>query len=351
MAIFKTFGSNPSGNDLERINASPNYKDGVFQNRSPTASLVKGASMMKIMWRFFTKPRNTKPPAILPSVKTDIKSLQGDKPIVVWFGHSSYFIWCKGKNILIDPVFCGYASPFSFTGKSFKGADIYTADDFPVIDVLILTHDHYDHLDYKTVLELEPKTKKICTSLGVGSHLKYWGIDPAKIAEFDWWDSKQITGDNSAGDIELIAAPARHFSGRLFTRSKTLWSSFILKTGDYRIYIGADSGYDSHFKEIGEQYGPFDIAILESGQYNEYWPYIHMMPEETVQAAADLKAKVLLPVHWGKFAIALHPWDEPIKRVIAKAKELNVQVTTPMIGEPVILDSSYPRQEWWLTVK
>jgi L-ascorbate metabolism protein UlaG (beta-lactamase superfamily) len=343
MAIFKTFGRNPSGKGLETIKTSPNYRDGVFQNLSLTESLVKGASYLKITWRFFTKPRNTAPPKTLPSVKTNLGSLKGDKPVIVWFGHSSYFIHINGKNILVDPVFCGYASPFSFTGKSFRGADIYTAADFPDLDILILTHDHYDHLDYKTVLKLQSKTKHICTSSGVGSHLRYWGVDPAIITEFDWWDSKQIT-DN----IELIAAPARHFSGRSFTRNKTLWSSFILKSGSYRIYIGSDSGYDTHFKAIGEKYGPFDIAILESGQYNESWPYIHMMPEETVQASVDLNAKLLLPVHWGKFALGLHPWDEPIRRVITKANELNVKVTSPMIGEPIILDSSYPREQWWL---
>jgi L-ascorbate metabolism protein UlaG (beta-lactamase superfamily) len=298
------------------------------------------------MWRFFNKPKNTAPPKPLPCVKTDIALLTSDKPVIVWFGHSSYFIHINGKNILVDPVFSGYASPFSFTGKSFKGSPVYTADDFPAIDILILTHDHYDHLDYRTILMLQSKTKTICTSSGVGSHLRYWGIDKEMITEFDWWESKQVTGD-----VELTAAPARHFSGRSFTRNKTLWSSFILKAGGYSIYIGADSGYDSHFKTIGEKYGPFDIVMLESGQYNEWWPYIHMMPEQTVQAAIDLKAKVLMPVHWGKFALGLHPWDEPIKRVVAKANELNVKITTPMIGEPVVLDSSYPKEQWWLAVK
>lgn len=346
MAIFKAFGNNPTGDDLQTIEASSNYRKGIFQNLSNTEALVKGASFIKIMWRYFTKPGNTRPPGILPSVKTDILSLNGDNPVILWFGHSSYFIHWKGRNVLIDPVFCGYASPFSFTGKSFKGSDIYTSADFPDIDILLLTHDHYDHLDYKTILKLQSKTKTICTSLGVGSHLRYWGVDPAMITEFDWWDSKSIDGD-----IELISVPARHFSGRSFTRNKTLWSSYILKAGGYRIYIGADSGYDSHFRMIGEKYGPFDIALLESGQYNDYWPFIHMMPEETVQAAVDLNAKVLFPVHWGKFALGLHPWDEPIKRVIAKANELNVRLTTPMIGEPVILDSSYPQEHWWLKVK
>jgi len=346
MPIFRTFGNNPSGVALEKIRSSANYRNGVFQNLSPTESLVKGASFAKIMWRFFNKPKNTMPPKPLPSVKTDLHSLIVDKPVLVWFGHSSYFIHINGMNVLVDPVFGGYASPFSFTGKSFKGSDAYDVEDFPDIDLLVLTHDHYDHLDYNTVKKLNPKTQNICTSAGVGSHLRYWGIDPSKITELDWWESKQIT--NATGSIDLIAAPARHFSGRSFTRNKTLWSSFILLAGDYRIYIGADSGYDSHFKTIGDKYGPFNIAILECGQYNEWWPYIHMMPEETVQAAIDLKAAILMPVHWGKFALGLHPWDEPVKRVVAKAKELNVPFATPMIGELVIIGNPLPQKEWWL---
>lgn len=342
MAIFKTFGKTPSGKDLEKIVVSGNYKDGNFRNISPTKMLTKNASYIRMTWRFLNKPRNTAPPKPLPSIKTDLRSLKQDKPVIVWFGHSSYFICINGKNILVDPVLSGYASPFSFTGKSFKGADIYSTADFPEIDILLLTHDHYDHLDYNTLLKLKPNVKTICTSLGVGSHLRYWGMDPAIITELDWWESKEL-----ATGIQVTAAPARHFSGRLFTRDKALWSSFILQSGDYRIYIGGDSGYGTHFKDIGEKYGPFDIALLEAGQYNEDWPDIHMMPEETVQASVDLKTKVLMAVHWGKFAIAFHPWDEPIKRVVAKAAELNVQLTTPMIGEPVVLNHSYPVKNWW----
>jgi L-ascorbate metabolism protein UlaG (beta-lactamase superfamily) len=347
MAIFKAFGSNPSGKEIIRMTASPNYKGDVFQNLIPVKMLAENASYIKMIWRFINKSKNTIPPKPMPSVKTGLVSFTHDKPVIVWFGHSSYFIHINGKNILVDPVFSGHASPFSFEGKSFKGTDIYTTEDLPVIDLLILTHDHYDHLDYPTILQLKSKTKFICTSLGVGSHLRYWGIDPAIITEFDWWDSKHVTDDAS---IELIAAPARHFSGRTFTRNKTLWSSFILKAAGYRIYIGGDSGYETHFQTIGEKYGPFDIALLEAGQYNEAWPDIHMMPEETVKASVDLKAKVLLPVHWGKFSISLHPWDEPIKRVVARAGELNVKLTTPMIGEPVILNSSYPGEQWWSAV-
>ncbi|MBL7738232.1 MAG: MBL fold metallo-hydrolase [Chitinophagaceae bacterium] len=342
MGLFKSFGSNPSGKDLSRIVASANYRDQVFQNQSETLALIKGTSYLRLTWKFLNKPKYTAPPRPLPSVKTDMRSVAKDKPVIVWFGHSSYLICINGKNILVDPVFSGYASPFSFTGKSFKGSDIYRPEDMPDIDLLILTHDHYDHLDHQTVLKLKHRTKRIATSLGVGSHLQYWGVDKKMITEFDWWEEKQVLDDST-----LTAAPARHFSGRSFTRNKTLWSSFILRSGGYNMYIGGDSGYDGHFKTIGEKHGPFDIAMLETGQYGNEWPYIHMTPEEAVQASADLKAKVMMPVHWAKFALAMHPWDDPVRRVVARAKDLDVKVTTPVIGEPVIIGQHYPSSYWW----
>lgn len=304
--------------------------------------MAENSSMLKTMWKFFNKPKYTSPASVLPSVKTNLGSLAANSPVIVWFGHSSYFIHTGTKTILVDPVFSGYASPFSFGAKSFAGSDAYDTGDFPFIDLLIITHDHYDHLDSRTVAKLKDKTGRIATSLGVGSHLVYWGFDENIITEFDWWETK-----NYFDDITLTAAPARHFSGRTFIRNKTLWSSFILQANGYKIYLGGDSGYDAHFKTIGEKFGSFDLAILESGQYNQQWPDIHMMPEDTVQASVDLHAKWLLPVHWGKFALSLHPWNEPIQRVLAKARELHVNVVTPMIGEPVVLGRSYPGNEWW----
>jgi L-ascorbate metabolism protein UlaG (beta-lactamase superfamily) len=342
MGLFKSFGQNPSGTRQANIEKSQNYRDKIFQNFSETLLMAENGSMWRSAWKFFNKPKNTAPSSPLPSVKTDLKTLSPGEPVIVWFGHSSYFIRINHKNILVDPVLSGNASPFSFGAKSFRGSDVYTVDDFPEIDLLILTHDHYDHLDSRTVMKLKSKTKQICASLGVGSHFAFWGFDEKNITELDWWQTKKFPGS-----IELTAAPARHFSGRSFNRNKTLWSSFVLNAPGYKLYLGGDSGYDSHFKTIGEKFGPFDIAILESGQYNEQWPQIHMMPEQTVQASIDLKAKVLLPVHWSKFALALHPWNEPVDRVLAKAKELNVKVTTPMIGEPVVLNQSYPEKKWW----
>jgi L-ascorbate metabolism protein UlaG (beta-lactamase superfamily) len=197
-------------------------------------------------------------------------------------------------------------------------------------------------LDYNTIKKLHTRVKRFYTSLGVGSHLEYWGVDPSKITEFDWWETK--TFDSG---FKITATPARHFSGRGFKRNQTLWSSFVLKTDSAAIYIGGDSGYDSAFKTIGDNYGPFDLALLECGQYNTMWPNIHMMPEEVAQAAADLQAKAYMPVHWSKFTLALHRWKDPIERTTKAAEQLGVTVTTPLIGEPVVIGKDLPNKKWW----
>lgn len=337
------FGANPSGARLERIKKSPNYKDGSFQNLSETPTMTNGGTYLQVSKDFFfNRPSNTIPNKPLPAIKTDLKNLPDGKPILVWFGHSSYFLHIDGKNILVDPVFSPRPSPVPIGDKNFAGTDIYTVEDFPEIDLLIITHDHYDHLDYETMLKLVGKTKKICTSLGVGAHLTHWGFDERIISELDWWESIKI--DLS---MEITATPARHFSGRGLVRGKTLWSSFVLQTTDYKIFIGGDSGYDTHFREIGERFGGFDLAILECGQYNDWWANIHTMPEEVVQVGREINAKVLMPVHWGKFTLALHAWDEPITRLSAKASAFNQPITTPMIGEIVVIDSIYPTKKWW----
>ncbi len=337
-----TFGIQPKGERLANIKASPNYRDGAFQNISATEVMLKGASYFTLLRDFINKPKNNKPAHPLPSVKQKIAPGSFDKLAITWFGHSSYLIQCRGKNILVDPVFSGSASPFSFMVKAFPGTNIYQAEDMPPIDMLIITHDHYDHLDHKTIKKLSGKIQHIYTSLGVGEHLEHWGIPAEKITEFDWWQETTVEEG-----IKLIAVPARHFSGRSFKRNQTLWSAFVLRIYGYNIFIGGDSGYDIHFKIIGEKYGPFDIAMLETGQYNLLWPLIHMMPEETIEAAKDLEAKWLMPVHWGKFALAYHPWNEPVERATKAAAEKSMPITTPMIGETVILDEVYPIKHWW----
>ena len=341
---LKIYGKLPSGERLQRIKSSVNYKDGAFQNLSKTNAMAEDASFCKTMKDFLNKPKTVAPIATIPSVKTDLTKLNSVKPTIIWFGHSSYLIKIDGKTILVDPVFSGNAAPISFMIKAFKGSNIYGVKDMPNIDVLILTHDHYDHLDHKTVVDLNSKVKKIVCSLGVGSHLEHWGILKHKVTELDWWETFEDNG------LSLTSTPARHFTGRAIKRGQTLWASFILKTTNHNLFLGGDSGYDKHFKTIGEKHGGFDLAILESGQYNVSWPNIHMMPEETVQASIDLNAKILLPVHWGKFALAMHAWNEPIRRVFKKASELGVNITTPMIGEPVILEERLPKHTWWETI-
>lgn len=339
---LQIFGKLPANARLERILKSSNYKEGSFRNLRETPMLGEDTNYWKMLRSFFSKPSNTTPSKPLPSVITRLDTLTDDYPVIVWFGHSSYLLRINGLNILVDPVLSGSAAPFSFMVKAYKGANVYSVNDLPPIDILILTHDHFDHADCISLKKMMPGVQQIITSLGVGAHLEYWDFDKNKIIEMDWWD-KYV----AAPGMEFTAAPARHFSGRGLKRAQTLWSSFILKTPTHTIYIGGDSGYDTHFKNIGDAYGPFDLVILESGQYNKQWPFIHMMPEETVQAAVDLKGKLLLPVHWGKFTLSLHPWNEPIKRILTKANELQVSVTTPMIGEPVLLGNTHPSSIWW----
>lgn len=324
----------------ERILKSRNYKNGAFQNLSATPVVAKNSSWYKVIKDSFNRPKDIRPSQPLPSIKTDLKNLYSENPVIIWFGHSSYLIHIRGKNILVDPVFSGHASPVRFLVKAFAGTDIYTPSDLPPIDLMILTHNHYDHLDTRTITLLNAKTSAYCIPLGVG--VSFQKLHVPSITELDWWETGRITND-----IEVTATPARHFSGRGLKRGGSLWCSFVLRLFGYTIFIGGDSGYDEHFKEIGEKFSGFDLAILECGQYNTSWPFIHMMPEETVQASIDLKAKWLLPVHWGKFALANHPWNEPVARAVKKAAELKVNITTPVIGEPVIINESYPVKSWW----
>ena len=337
-----TFGRDPAEARLERIKRSPHYRNGAFQNLEPTEVMRQDASYRDMLGDFFNKPKSNTPPQPLPSVKTDLKALSDSTPTIVWFGHSSYLIKSKGVTILVDPVFSGHASPVSFFGKSFAGTDVYSVDDMPDIDMLVLSHDHYDHFDYETIVKLIPKVKKFYTGLGVGAHLERWGVPADQMVEFDWWE-----GQNVASNITLTAVPARHFSGRSFARGKTLWTAYVLKMHGYSLFLGGDSGYGKHFQEIGAKYGPFDLAILECGQYGRDWPNIHMFPEEVAQAAQDLHAKTLLPVHWAKFSLAMHPWNEPIQRLTKAAVEKNLNVTTPKIGEPLVVNERYPKSVWW----
>lgn len=342
------FGKLANGDRLERIKKSPNYRDGSFQNINYTPELTEGYSMGAVLYDFFFKKHPGKKPVdTIPSMKTDLLNLSPDQDILVWFGHSSYFIQIDGKKILVDPVFSGNASPVPGTTKSFKGTDRYTVDDLPDIDYLFISHDHYDHADYETLIKLRSKTKNVFCGLGVGAHLEHWGYDIKNIFENDWNETIDL-----GNGFVVNTTPTRHFSGRGFSRNKSLWLSYVLQTPSMRIYIGGDSGYDTHFAEIGKKFGPFDLAMLEDGQYDVKWKYIHMLPEEVLKAAKDLNTKRLFPVHSSKFALGNHPWNEPLTRITELNKSINIPLITPIIGETVNLkDESQQFKQWWVGIK
>ena len=338
------FGARPGGKRLELIKKSKNYRDGKFQNESFTPSLAQGYSYIGVMYNFlFNKKDNLAPKDSVPTISTNLKSLPADANVLIWFGHSSYLMQLEGKTILVDPVLSGYAAPFKSMNKAFAGADNYKVDDLPPIDYLLVTHDHYDHLDFETIKKLKDKVGKVVCALGVGDHFEKWAYPSSMLIEKDWGD--KIVLDSL---ITVHLTPARHFSGRSLFRNNTLWTSYVLETPSRKIFIGGDSGYDKHFKAIGKKFGSFDLAILENGQYNEAWRYIHTMPDEVLQVGKDLDAKRLFPVHSGKFDLGGHPWNEPLKKITEFNKKAGQSLITPMIGEVVDLDNeSQTFSKWW----
>lgn len=292
---------------------------------------------------FRGKPDNVKPSLKLPWVRIDLKKLPAPAPTVVWFGHSSVLIKTGQANILMDPIFSNHAGPVPGMVMAFKGSMNYNVKNLPPIDVVIISHDHYDHMDYRTLIKLKNITKKFVVPMGVGSHLRFWGIAADKIVELNWHQSVALPGN-----VNVTATPAQHRSNRTFNEeSKTLWASYVIKTGSHQFFFSGDGGYGPHFKQIGQQYGPFDLALLECGQYSPNWPYTHMMPEQTAQAAVDLKARMLQPIHWAKFAEADHPWQDPVNRLLPAAQKLNMEINVPRIGEPYTLGTPALKTIWW----
>jgi L-ascorbate metabolism protein UlaG (beta-lactamase superfamily) len=341
------FGKLPKGQRLQKIKNAANYQNGAFQNESFTPDLTEGVNYFSIIVEFlFGQSKRVAPKDIIPATKTDLLNLDNGQDVLVWFGHSSYFMQIDGKTMLVDPVFSGFASPFSFSTKAFKGTNNYSVADLPAIDFLFISHDHWDHLDYNTIKTIQPKVKQVFCPLGVGQHLAHWGYHNNKIIEKNW--NEQVVLDNG---FEVHTLPARHFAGRGLKRNQALWTSYVLQTPDFKIFIGGDSGYDKHFAAIGKVFGPFDLAILENGQYDKSWKYIHLMPNEIVQATKDLKAKKLLTVHHSKFALANHAWDEPLISVYENCKTDNVVLLTPKIGEQVNLKATNQVfDQWWKNV-
>ncbi len=337
------FGKQPEGERLERIRKSPNYKNGTFRNVSGADMTVSTGMKIRGIWKlFFDRTKNVHPDKDIPTIKTDLNNLPLDKDILVWFGHSSLYLQVECKRILVDPVLIS-GSPVSFFNKPFRGTSLYQPEDMPDVDYLVITHDHWDHLDYKTILRLKDRTGNVICPLGAGAHFEYWGFNPANIIELDWYEDTPLT----AG-MKLTAVPSSHFSGRGFGSDHSLWAGYMLQSHLGNIYLSGDGGYDIHFKQIKERFGTIDLAIMENGQYNEMIRHIHIIPDDLVKAIEELQPKRLMTVHNSKFALGIHPWYEPMQKIEAAARKHSFNLITPRIGEPVMLKDSPQRfEKWW----
>lgn len=338
------FGAYPEGERLEKIRRSPRYVDGEFRNLIDTPRFSEGNTMFSIFaGDLFKRFENLRPALPVPTVKTDLKALDIRQDTIVWLGHSSYFVVFAGKRILIDPVFSPFAAPVSVSTRAFEGTTLYSVDEIPEIDVLLITHDHWDHLDHTTVAALQGKVRRVLAPLGVGAHLERWGYAHENVHEADWYEKLELPPD-----LAIHLVPARHYSGRWLTRNKSLWGGFVLESSTRRILFSGDTGYGPHFKDLARRFGGFDLAALDMGQYDPRWPYLHMTPEEASQAAEELQAKMLLPAHVGRFNIARHAWTEPFERISAVSEGKPYRLVTPLIGEPLKvgnLDQIHVR--WW----
>jgi L-ascorbate metabolism protein UlaG (beta-lactamase superfamily) len=324
--------------------ASLHCTDGKFQNLEPTTVLAGDNTTASIILNgILNRPENLRPDIRIPTQKTDLSSLDSQQDLVIWLGHSSYFVQLGGRRILIDPVFSRYASPIPFANEAFEGTNIYSADDFPDIDYLLMTHDHWDHLDYPSIRALRDKVRHVVCGFGVDQYFLHWGYAKEIVHAAEWFTS--LTLDS---DFTIHILPARHYSGRMFSKNLTLWAGFALETSRRRLLFGGDSGYGQHIAKIRERFESFDLAVLDMGQYDSRWRYIHMTPEEAAQTADELHAKALLPAHVGKFTIAAHSWDEPFERIVKASEGKNYRLMTPKIGEPVDLaDEEQTFANWW----
>jgi len=338
------FGKAPAGERLTLLKKSPHYKNDRFHNLVEKPTLSEGYTMAGQIYETLFKsfPRRT-PVDALPTVKTDLLTLPADSNLAIWFGHSSVFIQLNGKRILVDPIFSSKATPLPWGITAYKGTGVYSAADMPAIDYLLISHDHYDHLDYETVLALKDKVKHVVCGLGVGAHFAYWGYTPEQIIEKDWYE--KVSADSS---FAIYTESSHHESNRGFVRGETLWMSYLIQTPAMKIYISGDGGYDDRFTKIEKKFGAIDWAIMEDGQYDSAWHSVHLLPEEVLQATLELQAKNLLPVHNSKFTLGKHPWDEPLKRITELSNGKKVHLATPVIGEVIDLqDTTHLFKQWW----
>ncbi len=335
--------------------ASPHWRSGTFHNAEP-AHPGPTAPPWRIAARFATRGRVGKPPTPIPVVAPQFPDTVADLA-VTWLGHASALIEIDGATVLADPVWSERVSPSTVVGPARLHPVPSGLDELPRLDAVVISHDHYDHLDRRTLLALRDLQEvPFVVPVGVGAHLRRWGIAEQRIVELDWDDSVEL------GGIRLTCTPARHFSGRGLTRNPTLWSSWVLAGPQHRVFFGGDTGYTRQFAEIGDRYGPFDVTVLPVGAYDEMWHEIHMDPEEAVRAHRDLRGGLLLPIHWATFDLAFHPWVEPATRLVSAARDADVPVLIPRPGERTEIDDARPvgivglREQpdsvspWWITV-
>lgn len=322
---------------------SPQQAGGKFRNAAPRERPGL-AKTVGILWRIATdKPNDTVPRAPLPvQALTQTQLLQAPDLSLWRLGHSTMLLKIDGRFWLTDPVFSERASPFSFMGpKRFHAPPIALAD-LPPITGVLLSHDHYDHLDYDAIQQLAPRVEHFITPLGVGDRLMAWGVPASKVQQFDWWQGTTVEG------LRLVATPAQHFSGRgPSDGNRTLWASWVLIAGDTRVFFSGDTGYFDGFKAIGERFGPFDLTMIETGAYDKQWPDVHMQPHESLQAHLDVRGRHLMPIHNGTFDLALHPWTEPFERITALAADAQVPLVAPLMGERLDIRTPALSRHWW----
>lgn len=343
------FGGSVSEAQKQEYTSTGHYADGIFVNDEAIVMEVNCHSIMAMIREMMNPDPNVAPAENIEVEKIDPQALTGQSDTltrITWLGHSSFLIETVGKKVLLDPVFGQYAAPHRLLGRArFNREMPITIAELSYIDAVIISHDHYDHLDYPSIDQLKDKVGRFFVPLGVGNHLRRWNIGEEKISEMDWWQESEYAG------LKIVLTPSRHMSGRgLSDQSATLWGSWIVQSEYRNIYFSGDGGYGKHFEAIGEKYGPFDVGLMECGQYNELWKGVHMMPEESVTAAIDVKAKMIVPVHWGSFALATHSWTDPVERIIKAAQVMNVRLATPRIGEAIVLKDSIDVKPnpWWL---
>jgi L-ascorbate metabolism protein UlaG (beta-lactamase superfamily) len=342
LQTYLPFGGKTSKRLREK---SANFKHGKFVNQIPTSMNMKlGEVSTFIREQLARDPRRRPSRPLLPERLDISDTMSSSEPRITWFGHSTFLLEMNDSRLLLDPIFSRSPSPFQALGpQRFSRSLPATIDELPTIDMVLISHDHYDHLDYASIRDLAHKTTMFFVPLGLAAHLRRWGVRNEQITELDWWDEREFAG------FSFVCTPSRHFSGRTLTdRFATLWCSWVIHTKSAKVFFSGDTGYGPHFKQIGEKYGPFDLTLLECGQYDPLWPDVHMTPEQTAQAHQDVRGKRMIPMHWGAFVLAFHAWAEPVKRVLAAGAKTRAIIITPKIGETVAFQSDdYPTAAWW----